>query len=105
MRQLCLPNSSLPGAQIWWNWNTTKSRSHIDDNAVSPCFVLTPYTYRGAELLSGANDLKIPMKAGKVEGGSWQRFPHCNDILLDLERYSFVVYFDERMLQENYWVC
>jgi hypothetical protein len=99
-----LPNSSLPGSNIWWNWNINKSTSHIDSNAVSPCFVLTPYTYNGAELLCGANNHKIPMEAGKVVGGSWHQFPHCNDTLWSGERYSFVVYFDYRMLQKSYWI-
>ena len=100
-----LPNSSLPASSIWWNWNEHKSKPHVDDNAVSPCFVLTPYTYDGAALLSGASNRKIPMVAGEVVGGSWQSFPHCNDTLRSGDRYSFVVYLDYRMLRESYWVC
>jgi len=99
-----LSKSSLPASNIWWNWNTNGSTAHIDTNAVSPCFVLTPYTYNGAELLCQANNLKIPLTAGQVIGGSWQRFPHCNDELFSDERYSFVVYFDYRMLCEAYWI-
>jgi hypothetical protein len=97
----------LPGSNIWWNWNDHESEEHIDWNAVAPCFVLTPYTYRGAELLCGIGSgeiLKVPMKAGQVVGGSWQRFPHCSDKLKSGERFSFVVYFDYRMLSDNYWI-
>lgn len=97
-----LPDSSLPGSNIWWSWNDHKSKPHIDRNAVGPCFVLTPCTYHGAELLCG--DLKIPLKAGQVVGGAWQQLPHCNDKLLSGDRYSFVVYFDYRMLQDTYWI-
>jgi len=99
-----LPDSSLPASNIWWNWNVNKSTSHIDANAMPPCFVLTPYTYNGAELLCSASNLKIPLIAGQVIGGAWQRFPHCNDQLFGDERYSFVAYFDHRMLCESYWI-
>ena len=98
-----LPNSSMPASNIWWNWNVQLSVPHIDWNAMSPCFVFTPHTYKGAELLCGANNTKIPMKAGQVVGGSWQRFPHCNDTLHSDFRYSFVVYFDYRCLCKSYW--
>jgi len=99
-----LPNSSVPASNIWWNWNDHQSQVHIDWNAVAPCFVLTPYTYKGAELLCQANNVKIPMKAGQIVGGGWHRFPHCNDKLLSVDRYSFVVYFDYRCLCDTYWV-
>lgn len=98
-----LPDSNLPASGIWWNWNVTRSKSHIDDNVLMPCFVLTPYTYHGAELLS-ATGFKIPMEAGKIVAGSWARIPHCNDTLVSGDRYSFVVYFDHCMLDENYWL-
>lgn len=99
-----LPNCPLPVSNIWWNWNVNKSTAHIDSNTISPCFVFTPYTYHGAELLCGAGNLKIPMHAGEIIGGSWQRFPHCSDTLWSGERYSFVAYFDYRMLQDTYWI-
>ena len=99
-----LPNSSLPGSNIWWNWNANKLTSHIHSNAVSPCFVLTPHTHDGAELLCGANNHKTPMEAGKAVGGSWHRFPHCNDTLWSGERHSFVVHFDCRMSQKSHWI-
>lgn len=99
-----LPDSSLPGSNIWWNWNVNKSTSHIDANAIGPCFVLTPYTYNGGELLCGANNIKMPMVAGQVVAGVWQRFPHCSDKLFGGDRYSFVVYFDYRMLNRDYWI-
>jgi len=98
-----LPNSSVPGLNLWWSWNTHKSVAHIDANTVPPCFVLCPYTYHGAELLCAAGRRKIPLVAGRVVGGSWQRFPHCNDALLDDRvRYVFVAYFDYRMLSSSY---
>jgi hypothetical protein len=99
-----LPGTTLPASSIWWSWNDHVSKVHIDWNTVAPCFVLTPYTYDGANLLVGEKDRKIPMKAGSVVGGNWQRFPHCNDELLSGDRYSFVVYFDCRVLQSNYWM-
>lgn len=99
-----LRNTTLPASNIWWNWKANKSTAHIDINTVGPCFVLTPYTYNGAELLCDKDNIKIPMVAGKIVGGLWQRYPHCNDQLLDDERYSFVVYFDVAMLRETYWV-
>ena len=99
-----LPNSTMPASNIWWNWNDHSSEVHIDWNTVSPCFVLTPYTYEGAELLCQANNMKIPLKAGQIVGGSWQRFPHCSDKLRSTDRYSFVVYFDYRCLCKTYWV-
>ena len=98
-----LPGSSLPASSIWWNWNSRKSRVHIDTNAVLPCFVLCPYSREGAELLCAAGERKIPMSVGRVVGGCWHRFPHCNDVLRGKDkRYSFVVYFDSRMLNRSY---
>lgn len=99
-----LPSSSLPASNIWWSWNDHESMPHIDTNTTTPCFVLTPYTYHGAELLCGTNELKIPLHTGKVVGGSWNRHPHCNDTLLSGNRYSFVAYFDYRMLGPTYWL-
>lgn len=99
-----LPHSSMPASAIWWNWNVAKSVSHIDANVMMPCFVLTPYTYHGAELLSAVTNSKIPMEGGKIVAGSWARFAHCNDELVSGERYSFVVYFDYRLLDKNYWL-
>jgi hypothetical protein len=99
-----LPESSLPALNIWWSWNEHESVPHIDINTTAPCFVLTPYTYNGAELLCGTNLLKIPLKAGNVVGGSWNRHPHCNDTLLSGDRFSFVAYFDYRMLGPTYWL-
>lgn len=99
-----LPNCPLPVSNIWWNWNVNESKVHIDSNAISPCFVFTPFTYDGAELLCGADNIKIPLEAGQIVGGSWQRYPHCNDKLWSGERYSFVAYFDYRMLQHTYWI-
>ena len=99
-----LPNTPLPASGIWWNWNVGKSEPHIDSNVMMPCFVFTPYTYHGAELLCSATNMKIPMEAGRIVGGSWARYPHCNDRLLSGERYSFVVYMDYRLLDDNYWV-
>lgn len=96
--------TTVPASGIWWNWNVTKSEVHIDWNTVMPCFVLTPHNYKGAELLIGDSNRKIPMTAGRVVGGSWQRFPHCNGKLWGDERYSFVVYYDWRMLGESYWL-
>ena len=58
-----LPNSSVPGSNIWWSWNHHKPAAHIDQNAVGPCFVLCPHTYCGGELLVGANNLKVPLPA------------------------------------------
>lgn len=98
-----LPFSSLPASNIWWSWTSHKSQAHIDTNVVPPCFVMCPYSYCGAELLCG--NRRMPLDAGCVVGGSWHRLPHCNDKLLnDTERYSFVVYFDYRMLNESYLV-
>ena len=105
-----LPHSSLPGSNIWWSWKGHKqmlppeNEVHIDTNTLPPCFVFCPHTYKGAELLLGAGiNRKIPMPAGRVVGGSWQRFPHCNAKLSGSEdRYSFVVYFNYRMLQDSY---
>jgi len=97
-----LPESSLPASNIWWSWNSHKSQAHIDANAVPPCFVFCPYSYNGAELLC-CDNRKIPLTAGRVVGGSWHRFPHCNDTLYgDEDRYSFVVYFDYRMLKRSF---
>ena len=97
-----LPHSSLPASNIWWSWKSHKSPVHIDTNVVPPCFVFCPYTYAGAELL--CNGRKMPLDSGLVVGGSWHRFPHCNNNLLDnkVERYSFVVYFDYRMLNKSF---
>jgi len=97
-----LPNTTMPASNIWWNWNDHDSTSHIDWNAVAACFVFTPHTYEGAELL--CDGLKIPLTAGKIVGGSWQRFPHCNDKLWGEERFSIVVYFDYRVLDRAYWL-
>lgn len=99
-----LPNCKLPVSNIWWNWNVNNSTSHIDKNTTAPCFVFTPYTYKGAELLCAAGNRKIPLKEGQIVGGSWQLWPHCNDKLHSDERYSIVAYFDYRMLQDNYWI-
>ena len=106
-----LPGGVVPGSCLWWSWKGVGETPpdenpygvHIDDNAVPPCFVLCPHTYNGAELLLGECNQKIPMQAGRVVGGAWHRFPHCNDTLYgDEDRYSFVVYFDYRMLNPNY---
>ena len=99
-----LPGTTMPATGIWWNWNVGESKAHIDWNAVMPCFVFTPYTYKGAELLVADNNRKIPMIAGRIVGGSWQLFPHCNDKLYDVDRYSFVVYYDYRALSPSYWL-
>ena len=45
-----LPNSTRPASDIWWNQNNHASKTHIDENTVLPCFVLTPNTHDGAEL-------------------------------------------------------
>ena len=76
---------------------------HVDWDSVSPCFVLTPHTYEGGELLLGANNTKYPLREGQVLGGSWQRWPHCNGDVKASNRCSFVAYFDYRFLNENYW--
>ena len=107
-----LPCSSLPGSNVWWSWKSheqmmpPEEEAHIDSNTLPPCFVFCPHTYQGAELLLGAgNHQTIPMPAGHVLGGSWQHFPHCNSNLSgDQDRYSFVVYFDHRMLNDAY-IC
>ena len=99
-----LPNSSMPASNIWWNWNDHESPVHINWNAVAPCFVLTPYTYKGAELLCQAKNMKISMKAGQAVGGGWQQFPHSSDKLHSVNRYSFVVYFDCHCMDKSYWV-
>jgi len=106
-----LPDSTLPGSAIWWSWKEVGSaaaicsETHIDSNALPPCFVFCPYTYDGAELLCSSSNRKIPMPAGRILAGAWQRFPHCNARLFgDEDRYSFVVYMDYRMLNESYVV-
>jgi len=98
-----LPHSSLPASNIWWSWNSHHSAVHINSNTLPPCFVLCPYTYNGAELLIGESERKIPLSAGRVVGGSWQRFPHCNgELLSEGDRYSFMAYFNYRMLNPSF---
>ena len=102
-----LPNSSLPSSHIWWSWDFRPYNAHIDRNIIPPCFIISPESHNGAELLVDllTGRKKIPLKAGSVVGGAWARYAHCNNILRsgkEKERFSFVVYFSADMLKSTY---
>jgi Fe-S-cluster containining protein len=98
----------IPCTTIWWNTKTRlENKQHIDDNAHGVAFLFCAETYEGGEInmVNPENgEVKtIHMTEGKILAGRWSRSIHWNNpVANDKERFSFVVYFDNRILKDSY---
>ena len=103
-----IPSSAkLPVSHVWWTSEPDELHWHIDTNTVGAAFVFTPETYNGGDLLVMTEHgiVRHKFKAGEIVGGRWQLLPHCNSKVAEgVDRRSFVLYLDKRVLSSRYKV-
>ena len=104
-RERLIPGGKVPASNIWFTSDPKAFHIHTDTNTVPPAFVFCARTVRGGDLIvqTPTGPTKLSTTAGKVIGGSWAQYPHCNfPVHKNDNRHSFVVYLDHRMLSSSY---
>jgi hypothetical protein len=102
-----LPGRSVPSSHIWWTHTPKDGHMHVDKNSIGATFVFTAETVPGGELVvdqpmvGGYQQTTYHLTAGKIVGGSWSNFAHRN-LRCDMQRRSWVVYLDYRVLSARY---
>jgi hypothetical protein len=109
-----IPESSfllgLPVSHIWLTNSPKLCNVHCDTTSLGAAFVFTAETVAGAELVidkpvgNGYQATTYHLTAGRVIGGSWAQYAHCNLPLLDnvTPRRSWVVYLDYRAISADW---
>jgi hypothetical protein len=100
----------IPASAIWWSHSPEEYHVHCDTNALGAVFVFTAVTAPGGELVmdrpcNGDFQLtKFHLSEGKIIGGRWGQFAHCNAPVVDstIPRRSWVVYLDHRAISSSY---
>jgi hypothetical protein len=100
----------LPVSHIWLTSSPKVAQVHCDSNSFGAVFIFTAKTVDGGELIvdqpvDGGFQVKTyHLTAGKVVGGSWGQYAHCNLPVHDrtVPRRSFVVYLDYRNVSKLY---
>jgi hypothetical protein len=101
-----IPGRRVPLSHIWWTSNPKCRHVHLDTNTTGAAFVFCAKSVKGGELVVNHPCLgatKIHLIEGKIVGGLWAQYPHCNEQVDDCEdRHSFVVYLDHRAISQSY---
>jgi hypothetical protein len=106
-----LPGSRrFPASAIWWTHSPEALHVHCDTNSLGAAFVFAAVTVNGCDLVvdrpvdCGYQLTKFHLTAGKIVGGSWAQYAHCNLPVLDftIPRRSWVVYLDYRTICASY---
>lgn len=102
----------IPVSHIWWTHSPQAYHVHCDTNSLGASFVFAAVTVAGCELVidrpfddsGGYQLMKYHLKEGKIIGGSWAQYAHCNLPVLDptIPRRSWVVYLDFRTICASY---
>lgn len=77
----CIPGTPVSG--IWITTSAKEASVHIDKNVVGPSFVFSVWmdednpVYLNVSSVDGKKNKRIPL-CGKIVGGMWSTFPHCN---------------------------
>jgi hypothetical protein len=106
-----LPGSRrAPVSAIWWSHSPEAFHVHCDNNSLGAIFIFAAVAAPGCELVidrpfgDGYQITKRHLSEGKIIGGSWGQYSHCNLPVLDstIPRRSFVVYLDYRTICTSY---
>jgi hypothetical protein len=100
----------LPASHIWLTNKPKMCHVHCDSNALGATFIFASTTVDGGELVidrpvqGGFQVHTHHLTAGKILGGSWGQYAHCNLPLQDFSRprRSWVVYLDYRSISRCY---
>jgi hypothetical protein len=94
----------LPCSHIWWTRDPKSFHVHCDNNTTGAAFVFCANTASGGSLVGQRSDgtlHKTHLEEGLILGGAWAQYAHFNEPT-EVQRRSFVVYLDYRVLSSSY---